>query len=316
MNNNAVIDLSIVIVSWNARAFLIKCLKSLEGDPLNKHTEIIVVDNASTDRSAEEVRAGFPNVKLIQNAKNLGFAKANNIGINSSSGRYVALVNSDVEILDNCLSKLVAYMDSHPEIGMLGPRILWSDRTLQSSCRRLPSLWNNICPALGLTTLFPKSRLFAGEHMFYFQYDEIRSVEVLVGCFMVARREAVKAVGLLDERFFIYAEDVDWSKRFGDAGWPIFFYPHAEAIHHGRSSSSKEPLRFTLEQEKSVLQYWQKHHSRQKVFAFRLIVLARHVIRLSVAFVRYFFSAGKRADLKEHLSRNLACVKLAIRPQA
>jgi GT2 family glycosyltransferase len=249
-----IIDISVVVVSWNAKDYLMDCLRSLLFPKTSQTMEIIVVDNASTDGSPEAVIEQFPEVILIRNEKNLGFAKANNIGISRSTGKYVCLINSDVIILSDCIVKLYYFMETTPSIGMLGPKILNSDRSLQSSCRRFPSLWNNFCPAIGLDRLFPASKFFCGEHMFYFRHDKMQKVEVLVGCFLMIRRKALEQVGYLDEQFFMYAEDIDLCKRFWDAGWEVAFSPHAEAIHYRGASSANAPIRFSVEQEKSLLQ--------------------------------------------------------------
>src|SRR5208283_2298136 len=206
-------DISVVIVSWNAKDFLEQCLRSLADSPTSLRSEIIVVDNASTDGSPEMIETIFPQVKLIKSDQNLGFAKANNIGIRESTGRYVSLINSDVKVLGNCLDPLAEYLEQHPDVGNVGPRVLNRDMTLQSTCRRFPTLWNNFCEASGLSKVFRGSRFFSGEHMFFFPHDRELDVNVLVGCFWMVRKETFKDVGMLDEDFFIYAEDVDWCRR-------------------------------------------------------------------------------------------------------
>ncbi|MGP8154001.1 MAG: glycosyltransferase family 2 protein [Smithella sp.] len=276
-------DISVIIVNWNTKDFLIECLQSLDTQTGNFQKEVIVVDNGSRDDSQEAVKSAFPKVQIIENNSNLGFAKANNIGIKASKGRYLCVINSDVKVLDGCLDQLVRHMDQHPNVGMVGPKVYWSDMTLQSSCRIFPSLWNNFFTAIGFNKLFPKYRIFSGEHMLFFSYDKIRSVDVLVGCFMMARREAVDQVGMLDERFFIYAEDIDWCKRFWEKGWEIMFNPGAEVIHYGRSSSSNDPLRFSIEQMRSVLQYWKKHHGIIKRTIFLIILFIHYSSRIIIS---------------------------------
>ncbi|MGD0231366.1 MAG: glycosyltransferase family 2 protein [Syntrophorhabdales bacterium] len=308
------VDISIVIVSWNAKRFLVKCLESIERDSSDIDVEITVVDNASTDGSPEEVEKRFPEVRLIRNAKNLGFAKANNMGIRASTGRYVALINSDVEVLSDCLSRMMAFMDTHASTDMLGPRILWSDRTLQSSCRKFPTLWNNFCPAVGLSALFPRAPFFSGEHMLYFTHDITRKVDVLVGCFMMVRREALEAAGLLDESFFIYAEDIDWCRSFRNARREVSFHPGSEAIHHGRSSSSNAPLRFAIEQEKAVLRYWKKHHCFPKEVAFRSIRLLHHALRIGATSAMYLVRPSGRESTQERLVTHIRSLRIVLTP--
>lgn len=212
-------DLSFIVVSWNAKEILSKCLQSLTRETSHLYSEIIVVDNASTDGSPELVREQFPHVKLICNDANLGFAKANNIGIKQSTGRYLFLVNSDVIILEGCIDSMCTYMDQHLGIGVLGPKILSPDGMVQRSTMEFPTLWNCFCRALALDSIFRSSKLFGGQLMTYWSHDTIRNVEVINGCLWMVRREALRKVGLLDEDFFFCGEDIDWCKRFVDAGW-------------------------------------------------------------------------------------------------
>ena len=290
-------DVSAIIVNWNTRELLLKCIDSLLRCTRSVSLEVIVVDNASADGSADAVRNQFPGVRLIVNDANLGFAKANNIGIRASSGRYVCLVNSDVEVHDGCLDTLCAFMDSSRTIAVAGPRVLWPDGSMQSTCRKFPGLWNNLCPALGLDRLFPRTSWLSGEHMFYFAHDRRRDVDVLVGCLMIARREAFHTIGLLDEQFFIYAEDVDWCRRFRSGGWSVAFCPDAQATHRGRSSSSSNPARFSIEQLKAVFQYWRKHHGPVKCTLFHLIVILHYALRLCGLTVLSIVRPSAREDL-------------------
>lgn len=273
------VDVSVVIVSWNAKGFLKECLQSLADSAASRRMEVIVVDNASSDGSPEMVEQEFPHVELIRSKENLGFAKANNVGIRESTGRYVSLVNSDVRILGDCLGQLADYLDHHRDVGNVGPKILNRDLTLQSSCRQFPSLWNNFCEATGLNKAFRGSSFFSGEHMFYFAHDRELPVDVLVGCFWMVRREAFEKAGLLDEDFFIYAEDVDWCRRCWDAGWRVVFYPGPQAIHYRGGSSANDPARFALEQQKAVLHYWEKHHGLAGRLGARAIMEFRRLLR-------------------------------------
>lgn len=168
------IDVSIIIVSWNTKQTTCDCLKSVYELTSNIDFEVIVVDNGSTDGSCEVVEKDFPQVKLIKNGKNLGFAKANNIGIKAGSGKYAALVNSDIAVLGNCIKKMIEFMDENSSVGMAGPRILNPDRTLQVSCRHFPTVWNNLCQVLGFNYVFPKSAFFSEPLMKYWQHGDQR----------------------------------------------------------------------------------------------------------------------------------------------
>src|SRR5208337_5435775 len=178
-----------------------------------------------SDGSPEAVEAQFPHVQLIRSGGNLGFAKANSLGVSHSRGRYLAFVNSDVKVLKNCLTLLVDYSDKTPGAGMVGPRIIGGDGKLQRSCRGFPSVWNMFCRALALDCLFPKNKAFTGYKLYHWPQDSPRPVDILTGCFWLVRREALTRVGLLDEGFFMYGEDKDWCKRFWAQGWQVVFVP-------------------------------------------------------------------------------------------
>lgn len=267
------------------------------------------MDNASSDDGPEVVASRFPEVTLIRNRENLGFAKANNIGIRRSSGRYLCLLNSDVVVLKGCIKNLIDFMDNHPNAGMVGPRILNPDRTLQPSCRHFPTIWNNLCQALGLNYLFPKSAFFSEPFMKYWAHDKLRKVDVITGCFWMLLREAIDEVGLLDEEFFIYGEDIDWCRRCHNAGWDVVFYPNAEAVHFGGASSSNSPIKFYLEMQKADLKYWRKHHSRAGKIIYLVIILIRQVLRIIHGVVQYVVNPSERKASSFKLKRSLACIR-------
>jgi GT2 family glycosyltransferase len=302
-------DLSLVILSWNARDELLACVRSIEAASVGIDVEIIVVDNASSDDSPDAVEREFPNVKVIRNSKNLGFAAGNNVGIRQSAGRYVAIVNSDTMILDDGLRKIAAFMDAHPRTGIAGPRIVNEDRSLRVSCWQYPSVRNSLCLMLGCATLFPRSRFFSTAEMAYWDHDEVRNVEAITGAFMVARREALDEVGLLDEDFFFYAEDKDWCRRFSRAGWDVTFCPDVEVVHIGAASSSKDPIRFSIMHHKSNAHYWRKHHGRIGRFYYSCVVFGSHTARLILHLARYPFAGSRRSDARERAQTSFACLK-------
>jgi GT2 family glycosyltransferase len=242
-----------------------------------------VVDNASTDGSAEMIEARFPHVKVMRSTENLGFSKGNNVGIRKCRGRYIALVNPDVIVLPGSLDALADFLDQNPKVGNVGPRVLNPDGTLQSSCRQFPTLWNNFCSATALATAFKGSRFFAGEHMFFFPHDRTLAVDVVVGCFSMVRREAFEAVGLLDEGLFMYGDDVDWCRRSWNAGWEVVFFPGAQAIHDRGRITAPYPVRFAVAQQRSIIHYWTKHHHFFGVFGIRSIMLLHHLMRYTFA---------------------------------
>ncbi|HEV2397914.1 MAG TPA: glycosyltransferase family 2 protein [Candidatus Sulfotelmatobacter sp.] len=302
-------DISVVIVAWNAKRYLEMCLDSLIAAPPRRSMEIIVVDNASADGTAEMVKEKFPQVTLIRSEENLGFSKGNNVGIRQARGQYIALVNPDVVVFPGCMDALADFMDQNPKVGNAGPRVLNPDMTLQSSCRRFPTLWNNFCSATSLATKFKNSRFFAGEHMFYFPHDRTLPVDVLVGCFSFIRRQTFDEVGLLDENLFMYGDDVDWCRRCWEAGWQVVFYPGARAIHDRGKTTAPYPVRFAVAQQRSILYYWSKHHSIFGVWGIRSITFFHHVLRYSIAVLSGLTDPGKRnqSDVRKQVSG--ACLK-------
>jgi GT2 family glycosyltransferase len=305
-------DISIIIVGWNSKRYLEECLDSLSVASPSRTMEIIVIDNASTDGSADMVEANFPNVRLIRSSENLGFAKANNLGIRESQGRYICLVNPDVRVLPGCLDVLADYLDQNPTVGNVGPRVLNTDMTLQSSCRRFPTLWSNLCSATGLATTLKNSRFFSGEHMLFFPHDRTLAVDVLVGCFWMLRSDAVKDVGPLDEGFFMYGEDVDWCRRCWKAGWKVVFFPGAEAVHHRGTSAAAQPVWSAVAQQRSVLHYWSKHHSLFGRLGIRSILFCRHALRYLFGMASRLVhpSKGARSDVRIYVSS--ACLQALV----
>ncbi len=303
---------SVIIVSWNAKDYLKQCLDSLAEGACKYPMEIVVVDNGSADESVPMVRREYPHVRLILNGRNLGFAKANNIGIQHTTGRYVCLINSDVRLLKGCITGLVDYCESHPQAGMVGPRILGGDGRLQKSCRGFPGLWNMFCRALALDTLFPQTKLFCGYALTHEAHAKETTADVLSGCFWLVRRKALEQVGLLDETFFIYGEDVDWCLRFWSAGWRLMFVPAVEAIHYGGASSAKAPERFSIELQKADLQFWAKHHSRPAVLAYFLIACLYHLIRMTGFTLAGCLRSRKRSDYWHKMRLSFVCLRWLI----
>lgn len=300
---------SIVTVTWNAQSH-VKCyLDSLA--PFFKDAadcEIIIVDNASTDGTAQFIQDNYPNITLIENETNLGFAKATNMGIQLACGEYICLINSDVQVLDNCIDKMVRYMDSNPTIGLLGPRM---DGITDSSGRSFmgePTLWRLFCRALALDTLFPKCRFFGGFLMPFFDRSAISDVDVLNGWFWMVRRQALVETGLLDESFFIYGEDIDWCKRFRSSGWRVVYYPAASSIHYGGASSSVAPVRFYLERQRANLRYWNKYHGRLSEKLYLLIILMEQLIRILGYSIAFVSSSPRRVNAAHKIKAATACI--------
>ena len=273
---------SIIIVNWNSRGYLQQCLASIRQSAAACVCEVIVVDNDSADGSVEMVVDEFPEVTLIRAGANLGFARANNLAMKRACGSLLALVNSDALVHAGCMETLTSYLTAHPEVALVGPRVTGGDGRLQRTCRRLPTLWNTSCRTLALDRLFTDSRVFGGYEMPHWDHESESAVEVLSGCFCVARRSAVDEVGRLDEQFFFYGEYIDWCKRFADAGWKLVFVPAATATHFGGGSTASAPLRYSIEILRATLKYWRKHHGLLGQLLCRGLLVAHHGIRLAL----------------------------------
>ncbi len=304
--NSPPVIVSIIIVSWNARNYLIQCLSTLTPETCQYPFEVIVVDNASSDGSAEWVAQHYPQIRLIQNAANLGFAKANNMGAALSQGQYLCFINSDVKVLENCITRLVNYCETNPQVGMAGPHIFGGDGKTQPSCRGFPGLWNMFCRALALDTLFPKWKIFTGYSLSHWPQQDHRYVDILSGCFWLVRRAAINQAGLLDENFFMYGEDMDWCKRFQKSGWRLAFVPDAHAIHFGGASSANNPIRFYIEMLRADQQFWKKHHA-PPAFACYYMIACLHMFLRAIGYgIATSFHPVKRQTYRHKAKRSLA----------
>jgi hypothetical protein len=302
-------DLSIVIVSWNTKKYMEECLTSLSTIDGNLSAEIIVVDNASADGTPEMIRTQFPNVKLIETGANLGFARGNNVGIKEATGKYICLINSDVNVPSDCLDKMHTFMERNPGIGLLGPGMLRPDGKVYRSGMRFPTLWNLFLRSLFLDSLFKNTGLFGGYLMKDFHFDETRDIDVLNGWLWMARREALHQVGPLDGRFFMYAEDVDWCKRFHLAGWRVVFYPQASAVHYGGASAANQPSRFNVEMQRANLQYWKKYHGSISLFFYLLIGCLSYTVRALGWSGVYLMKKSSRYRAQIEVKQYLKCLR-------
>ena len=301
---------SVVLVTWNAKKYVMECLESLREHCREVCDEVIIVDNASSDGTPELIARMFPEFKLICNTENMGFAKANNVGLLQCTGEIVCLVNSDVKFTSNCITPMLTYMEKNPSVGMLGPKMLGGDgKIAYRSTLRFPTVWNTFCRALGLDVAFKGSRFFGGLLMSDFDHKTTMPVEVLVGWFWVVRREALRRVGLLDTQFFMYGEDIDWCYRFHESGEGVVFFAEAEAYHYGGASSSAAPARFYLEACRANWRYFHKHHSLLAQTGYRAAVLLHHAIRLAGFACVYLFVRSRRSKAQIGLTGSLKCLQ-------
>lgn len=290
MNNEPCIDVSVIIVNWNTRELLLDVIESLKETTRRASLEIIVVDNDSKDGSQDALRQRYPDVTLIQNEDNLGFAKANNRGFAVARGKAICLVNTDVIAKAGVIDELLAYLEEHPKVALVGPRTYNESGAVRQNCRRLPNLVN----ALGDHLWLKKTGLVPGRALPPRTYEYTHPAEVLSGCFLMVRRSALEEVGPLDEDFFFYGEDTDWGKRFNDAGWGCVYHPKAEAVHFGGGSTKAYPVAYYLTMEKADLLYWRKHHPAWKRGIYAAIRLAHNVISVVGWSAIWLTSRGRR----------------------
>lgn len=248
--------LSIVIVSWNTRDLLAACLASIQRHPPVCAFEVWVVDNASADESAAMIREQFVDAHVIENQQNVGFARANNQAIRASTGEFVLLLNSDTEVQPSALSNLVSFMQQHPDAGICGAQLINLDNTLQKSVQSFPTLISELVVASGL-----------GSHPIPTAYTSPRRVDAVVGAALLARRAAIDRVGLLDEAYFMYTEEVDWCYRFVQAGWNVFVVPDARITHVNGGSSKPIAIDRVLWLSKGRIRFLSQHRPAWQVLA-------------------------------------------------
>lgn len=263
------LDLGIVIVNWNTRDLLRDCLQSLAASQGKFTHHVIVVDNASTDGSADMVRAEFPSVTVIANATNDGFGAANNTGFRAlgfeqgrgdESPRYALALNPDTVLPPDALAEMIAYMDADPKIGAAGPKLVMLDGKLDLACRRsFPTPKISLYRMLGLSKLFPTSRRFGRYNLTYLDPDIETEVDSVVGAFMLVRRECIQRVGLFDEIFWMYGEDLDWAYRIKQAGWKVMYNPRVKVTHVKRAAS-RQSRRAQHEFYRAMLIFYRKHY--------------------------------------------------------
>jgi len=274
------IDVSILIVNWNTVDMLYNCLESVYKETSGIKFEVIVIDNASSDKSVEMVREKFPDVILIENEVNCGFAAANNQGLEIAQGRYALLLNSDTVVLENAIAKTYTFAEANSEAAVVGCRVLNSDRKIQSSCFMFPSILNLCLSSTYLYKLFPRNRFFGRELLTWWDKNSINEVDCVSGCYMLVRKDAIDQAGVMDERFFMYFEETDWCYRFKKYGWKTLFTPEAEIIHLGGGSAEQVPVKMTLLLKGSMLLFFKKHNGILIYIAACLLIALFFFIRI------------------------------------
>ena len=261
-------DLSIIIVNFETYDLTKQCIESVIKNEHPFDYDIYVVDNASTDGSIEKLQQFFHHeaenglIKFILNDENKGFAHANNVALKQTSSDYVLLLNSDTIIIDNCLEESLKYMDSHDDVGALGCKVVLPDNSLDKACRRsFPDFNVSFYKMIGLSRLFPGSKRFGRYNLTYLDENETYEVDSIVGAFMMVRQKTIDEVGLLDEIFFMYGEDIDWCYRIKAHNWKIVYFSDAKIVHYkGASYSKKQNNKLTFEFYRAMYLFYNKHY--------------------------------------------------------
>lgn len=279
-------NLSVIIVSYNVRYFLEQCLKSVIQASHSLDVDIFVVDNCSEDDSVSMVQTRFPGVKLIINQDNKGFSKANNQAIRKSESDYVLLLNPDTVLEEDALVKTLNFMETHPEAGGLGIKMIDGyGHFLPESKRGLPTPWASFCKMSHLSQLFPRSAYFNRYHLGYLPENETNKIEVLAGAFMLLRRKVLDSIGLLDEDFFMYGEDIDLSFRITKAGNFNYYFPEARMIHYKGESTRKGSLNYVRVFYGAMLIFARKHFAGKNERLLSLVILPGVYFRAGIAMI-------------------------------
>ncbi|MFA5339469.1 MAG: glycosyltransferase family 2 protein [Candidatus Omnitrophota bacterium] len=313
------VDLSISIISYNVKDYLDKCLTSIFKEKKDLILEIIVVDNNSSDGSIAMVREKFPDVKPIGNKENLGFAKANNIAIKQSCGRYILILNPDTIVLPGSMQLLVDFLDKNSRVGAVGPKILNEDSSIQLECaRNFPTPLIDFFILSSLYKRFPKSKIFGKYLMSYWDHNDGREVPLLSGACMLLRRSALEEVGLFDENFFMYTEDTDLCYRVKKAGWKVWYLPEAEIIHFGGRSSEQIPYKkeMVMHARETMEAFYLKHYGMWAVVMHRLTVIITMIWLITAASAGYLLGPSSRKQkFKNIIFRSSSMLQWAFKPR-
>ncbi len=286
------IELSIIIVNFNVKELLEQTLISARKAAHNFAHEIFVVDNASTDGSIGIVRQKFPDVKLIANKENVGFGKANNQAMRLAQGKFLVILNPDTIVQEDTFSVIIDFFKKNPDAGMAGCKILNPDGSLQLACRRsFPTPWVGFTRIIGLSRIFPKSKVFGKYNLTYLDPDETYEVEAISGSFMMVRKEVAQEVGFFDESFFMYGEDLDWCYRIKEAGWKIYYIPDTKIIHFKGESTKKAGIDLTIEFYRAMRLFVEKHYHSRYFYLPQWFLVLGIVLRAGVTLLAKFFVA-------------------------
>jgi N-acetylglucosaminyl-diphospho-decaprenol L-rhamnosyltransferase len=296
------IDLCIIIISWNVTALLDACLRSIYTQGVGPYSyEVVVVDNASSDTSAMMIRTQYPQAQLITNNTNLGFTKSNNLALAGCEARYALLLNPDTRVTEGAIQSMLDYMEAHPKVGMVGPRLVYGDGKPQSSRRRFPSLGMALAESTPWEWHFPQNRLVRAYHLEDRPEDQVQRVDWVTGACMLVRREVWDQVGVFDEHFFMYSEELDWCWRICKAGWIIVYLPTVTVIHYGGASSGLGAAAWSVHFNTSKVYYFYKYHGWVQTTVLRILVLLMYVCELVIESLKWLI--GHKRSLRSERVR-------------
>jgi GT2 family glycosyltransferase len=285
-------SLSIVIVNYNTEKLLRGCLESVYAGANGTPLDIWVVDNHSRDQSVAMVKSLFPGVSVLENDANVGFSRANNLVVSQSRSDYILLLNPDTVIIGDAIERVVKFMREHPQVGIAGCKVLNRDGTLQLACRRsIPTPQTAFYRLTGLSRLFPKSRAMAKYNLTYESPDQAHEVDAVSGAFLMIRREVVDAIGPLDERFFMYGEELDWCLRAKRAGWTVMYYPDAQIVHYKGESTRYNGRKAAFEFYRAMYLFHKKHFAQDYSPLTNFLIYAGIACKAVTSWRSFLFSA-------------------------
>lgn len=281
-------DLSVIIVNYNTKELLRRCLASVRASKISFNFEVWVSDNGSTDGSIEMLKNEFPKARLLENGKNLGFSKGNNRAIKQATGRFILLLNSDTEVTPETFERSLSYMRQHPNAGILGCKVYLPDGSLDPACRRrFPGPANSFLRLFGLKKF--------SDYNIDGDTDQEQEVDAVMGAYLLIRKEVVDKIGLLDEEYFMYGEDLDWCYRAKAAGFKVVYYPGAEITHYKYGSSQKTSTQTIRFSHQAMKIFYRKHYARNRSWAFNHMVYAGISLHQCLVSMRNFFKKKKSA---------------------
>ncbi len=304
--------LSVIIVSYNVKHYLEQCLHSLFRAGSSVAMEVFVVDNASHDNSPEYLQNRFPthlypNLHIINNARNIGFGKANNLAVAKSKGEYILFLNPDTILTEHTLADALEYADTHPDMGGLGTMMLHSDGSFANESRRgLPTPWTAMCKMSGLCTLFPKSRLFGRYYMKYLDKEQPSEIEIISGAFFMARKSALDKAGLFDEIFFMYGEDIDLSYRLMLSGYKNHYIP-SPILHYKGESTQKSTFKYVHIFYNAMLLFFKKHYHHYGPLL-TLPIKTAIILKAVIAVVAQYMNRAKKFIIPTKDIQDYKCV--------